>query len=75
MTSATLLARTSRARRSVDARAAAWAVLRAVLTALALLPYALGWVAGAVVSLALWAWAAMVVGWRDARGRREDVPG
>ncbi len=42
-------------------------VLRALLTALALLPYVLGVVAGAVVAVAVWAWAAVLVGWRDGR--------
>jgi len=62
MTSATLLARTARARRSyrVD-------VLRVLLTVLAMVPYVAGWVAGAVVTAAAWTWAAVVVGWRDAR--------
>jgi hypothetical protein len=69
MTTATLFARTARTRRSLDVD-----VLRTVLTALFLLPYALGRLAGAVVTAALWVWAAMVVGWRDGRGSdRKDV--
>ena len=42
-------------------------LLRALLTALALLPYVVGVVAGAVVAVAVWAWAAVLVGWRDGR--------
>lgn len=63
MTSATLLARTARVRRSYRPD-----VARGLLTLLALVPYVLGWCLGAVASAAAWTWAAAVVGWRDARG-------
>ncbi|SFO14560.1 hypothetical protein SAMN04489713_104267 [Actinomadura madurae] len=46
--------------------------MRAVLTALAAVPYVLGWTAGAVAVVAAWSWAALVAGWRD--GRRVDGP-
>ncbi len=52
---------------AASARERARDVLRALLTALALLPYVLGVVAGAVVAVAVWAWAAVLVGWRDGR--------
>lgn len=39
-----------------------------VLTVLALIPYALGWLAGAIVRLALWLIAAIVAGYRAGRG-------
>jgi hypothetical protein len=42
-------------------------LLRALLTALALLPYLVGVVAGAVVAVGVWVWAAVLVGWRDGR--------
>lgn len=58
MTSATLPARTRR----LD-------VVRVLLTVLALLPYALGRSAGAVAVAAVWVWAAVLVGWRDATGQ------
>lgn len=47
----------------------------AVLTALALIPYALGWTAGAIVRAASWTWSALVVGWHDGRktNRKEQV--
>lgn len=53
--------------------------VKAVLTLLLVLPFLAGWVAGALVR-ALWAvlatsWAAVVVGFRTARGGREDEPG
>jgi hypothetical protein len=50
-----------------SARERALGVLRALLTALALLPYVLGVVAGVVVAVAAWAWTAVLVGWRDGR--------
>lgn len=62
MTSAALLARTAQAWRTVRVD-----VVRVLLTLLALLPYVLGWVAGAAVTATAWTWAAVVVGWRDAR--------
>lgn len=39
-----------------------------VLTVLALIPYALGWLAGAIVRLVLWLIAAIVAGYRAGRG-------
>lgn len=42
-------------------------LLSLLLTALALIPYALGWLAGAVVEVAVWAWSGLVVGWSDGR--------
>lgn len=67
MTSATLLARTSRARATMSVD---WARLaRLVLTLLALVPYVLGWAVGAVVTAVVWTWAAVVAGWRDGRRR------
>lgn len=65
MTSATLLARTARTRGTY--RVDLVRLLRALLTALALVPYVLGWCAGAVVTAVAWTWTAVVVGWRDAR--------
>ena len=50
-----------------SARERARDVLRALLTALALLPYVVGVVAGAVAAVAVWAWAAVLVGWCDGR--------
>lgn len=48
----------------------------AVLTALALIPYVLGWTAGAIVRTAAWTWSALAVGWHDGRktNRKERVP-
>lgn len=67
MTSATLLARTSRARSTMSVD---WMRLaRLVLTLLALIPYVLGWVLGGSVSALAWTWAAVVAGWRDGRRR------
>ena len=37
-------------------------------TALAAVLYALGWLAGKVSLAATWCWAAMAVGWDEARG-------
>jgi hypothetical protein len=37
---------------------------------LAALPlYALGWLAGAIVRVSLWTWAALVAGYESGRGR------
>lgn len=52
---------------------------KVLLTALLLLPFALGWLAGALVR-AVWAvlsttWAALAVGFRTALGGGEDEPG
>ncbi|WP_433225583.1 hypothetical protein [Actinomadura formosensis] len=52
--------------------------VKALMTVLLVLPFLLGWVAGAVVR-AVWAvlatvWAALAVGFRTALGR-EDEPG
>lgn len=70
MTSATLLSRAAHVRRTqrVD-------VLRLLLTALALIPYALGWLAGAVVTAAVWVRAALMVGWQDGRRTHGEPPG
>lgn len=38
-----------------------------VLTALAAVLYALGWVAGKVALAAGWCWSALAVGWDEAR--------
>jgi hypothetical protein len=67
VTTASLLARTARAR-SAPVRVD---VVRLLLTLLALVPYVLGWVVGALVTACAWAWAALVAGWRDARGGGE----
>jgi hypothetical protein len=48
-------------------RERALGLLSALLTALALLPYLLGAVAGAVAEVAAWAWSGLVVGWSDGR--------
>lgn len=42
---------------------------KAVLTALFLVPFVLGWLAGGAVTAATWLWAAVVVGFRTARRR------
>lgn len=38
-----------------------------LLTAFAVVLYALGWLVGVVVQAAVWAWSGLVVGWRDGR--------
>jgi hypothetical protein len=43
---------------------------RALLVLLFVVPFALGWLAGATVTAASWLWAAIVVGWRTAYGDR-----
>jgi hypothetical protein len=43
---------------------------RALLTLVFLLPFLLGWIAGATVYASTWLWAAMLVGWRT--GRQHD---
>lgn len=49
--------------------------MKALLTLLAALLYALGWSAGLVAVVVVWCWSAMAVGWDDARrlARREPV--
>ncbi len=41
--------------------------LSGLLTAVALLPYCAGLVAGGVVQMCVWVWSGMVLGWRDGR--------
>jgi hypothetical protein len=48
-------------------RKRALALLGALLVALAVIPYALGWLAGVVVQVSVWAWSGLVVGWLDGR--------
>jgi hypothetical protein len=42
---------------------------RGLLTALFLLPFLMGWCAGMMRTAAVWAWAAMVAGYRQATDR------
>jgi hypothetical protein len=49
-------------------------VRRVLLTLLALVPFLLGWAAGAIVTAVLWACAAVKAGWVDAR-RRDAASG
>jgi hypothetical protein len=42
-------------------------LVRLLLTVIAAVLYALGWVAGAVSLLVVWCWTALAVGWDDAR--------
>lgn len=43
-----------------------------LLTLAALAPYALGWLAGAAVRLALWVVAAAIAGYRAGRGTEDS---
>lgn len=49
--------------------------MRLLLTCVAALLYAIGWVAGLVAVALLWCWSGMAVGWDDAhqRGARSPV--
>jgi hypothetical protein len=51
-------------------------VLRLLLTVIAAVLYAAGWLAGLVSLLVVWCWLALAVGWDDARalGRRREQP-
>lgn len=42
--------------------------MSAVLTLIAAVLYAVGWLAGKVSLLAVWCWTAVAVGWDEARG-------
>ena len=57
--------------REVDVRAGLSRAGRALLTALAAVLFAVGWLAGRTVTLAvaavLWSCAAVALGWREAR--------
>lgn len=55
-------------RRQVDIR-------KAVLTLLALLPFVLGWTAGAVWSGLVWAYYAGLTGWTVGRQQTGGAPG
>lgn len=44
--------------------------MRLLLTLIAAVLYALGWVAGCVSLLAVWCWTALATGWDDARNLR-----
>ncbi len=46
--------------------------MRVVLTLLALIPFIAGWVAGKVWLALAWTYAAVVAGWRQARGTTPD---
>jgi hypothetical protein len=70
VTTATLLGRAATVRRTSNVH-----VGRLLLTLLALLPFALGWAVGAVVTALEWFWSLVVVGWQSARRDGEDVPG
>lgn len=59
MTLLTAIERARADRRPVD-------VKRLALTALFVLPFVLGWLAGMAFAAASWAWTAVIVGWRTA---------
>lgn len=48
--------------------------MRPLLTVIAAVLYALGWLVGVVSLLVVWCWLALAVGWDDGRklGRREQ---
>lgn len=48
--------------------------MRLLLTTIAAVLYALGWLAGLVSLLVVWCWTALAVGWDDARTLRRRVP-
>ncbi len=52
---------------ATSVRERALGALTVLLTVLALLPYALGWLVGVLVEVAVWAWSGLVVGWTDGR--------
>jgi hypothetical protein len=72
MSAPTLAMRAAVAAEQVRAEARDVDPVRVLLTVLAVVPFVLGWVAGALVrvvwALLAWSWAAAVVGWRMARG-------
>jgi hypothetical protein len=47
---------------------------RALLTLLALVPFLLGWLAGATVTASTWIWAAVIVGWQTGRQQEGGGP-
>ena len=78
MTTPTLTLRASSVADDVRAQASKADPAKVLLTALALLPFLLGAVAGLVVRAAwtvlAWTWAAVVVGWRAAYGSATAPP-
>lgn len=74
MTSPTILARATAVTDEVRAEARRVDLGRALLVLLALVPFVLGWLTGAAVTAVSWAWAAVVVGFRSARGVKQEEP-
>lgn len=73
VTSPTMLMRAGAVTDQVRAEARRIDPTKALLTALALVPFLLGWFAAQTVracwAVLSWTWAAVVVGWRTAYGR------
>jgi hypothetical protein len=78
MTTPTLLLRASSVADDVREQAAKADPAKALLTALALVPFVLGYVVALVVRTAwtvlAWTWAAVVVGWRAGYGGASAGP-
>jgi hypothetical protein len=79
MTTPTLTLRASSIAGDVRAQAAKANPAKLVFTLLALIPFAVGYVAAMVVravwAVLVWTWAAVVVGWRAAYGSAPDDTG
>lgn len=74
MTAPTIAARVAAVADEVRAEARRVDLGRALLVLLALVPLAVGWLAGALVTASSWLWAAVVVGFRSARGVKQEGP-
>jgi hypothetical protein len=74
VTAPTIAARAAVVTDEVRAEARRVDLGRALLVLLALFPFLVGWLAGALVTALSWAWAAVVVGYRSARGVKQEEP-
>lgn len=75
MSAPTILVRASTLADDVRAEARQIDPVKALLTALFVVPFVLGWLVAVLVrtvwAVVSWTWAAVVVGWRTAYGRAD----